>query len=609
MKTLISIVLTVLALAAPAHADWASDVTRLLDRLYEADQKSDPLGASIEGDRRFDHLWSDASAEGLADRLREYKTLHSRAQRLRAAMPEDPDPDRLIDLELAEFVLERVMSQARHHGEQTPMNQMWGPFIEYPQLPGRLSFTTEKHYRDYIKRLRALPAHLRDLETNLRAGLAAGRTPPRIVLRDVPQQAEAVAGDRFVDSPRDHPMYAPFRDPSSPAHLRVEALKVMRESVIPAWRAYADFIRDEYVPGARESLAAIALPDGEAFYADQVAYYTTTEMTPDEIHELGLSEVARIRSEMFGIIEETGFADEHGDLEGDALFAAFTEFLRTDERFYFDTPDELLAHYRDICKRMDAELPELFGRLPRLPYGVKALPDFVAPSAPTAYYYEGSLANGVAGYFMANTYNLAARPSYEGTALALHEAVPGHHLQGSLAQELAENGQHKWRTTLYFTPYGEGWGLYSERLGLEVGSDHPRGMYADPYDEFGRLSYEMWRAMRLVVDTGIHSKGWTRQEGIDYMVTNAGLSEANVIAEVDRYIAWPGQALGYKIGELFIRRLRARAEGQLQDAFDLRLFHDEVLSAGATTLPILERRIDAWIESRREMKYDPDDEM
>ncbi len=607
MKTTLTFALAVLLCAVPALADWGSDVTRLLDRLYEADRKSDPLGASIEGDRRFDHLWPDESEEGRDARLREYTSMHTRAQRLRESMPATPDPERLIDLEVAEFVLERVMSGARHHMEQLPLTQQSGPFVSYPQLPGRLRFTTEQHYEDYIRRLRALPAHLEDLETNLRAGLEAGRTPPRIVLRDVPAQANAVADNRFLDDPRAHPMYAPFLDPSSPAHLRTDALSAMKEDVIPAWRAFAAFLADEYVPGARESLGAVELPNGEAFYADQVAFYTTTEMTPDEIHQLGLAEVARIRTEMFGIIDETGFRDGRPGLDDDGLFAAFTEFLRTDDRFYFDTPAELLGHYRDICKRMDAELPTLFSRLPRLPYGVRALPDFVAPSAPTAYYYEGSLANGVSGTFMANTYNLRQRPSYEGIALALHEAVPGHHLQGSLAQELEELGQHKWRSTLYFTAFGEGWGLYSERLGLEVGSDHPRGMYADPYDEFGRLSYEMWRAMRLVVDTGIHSMGWSRERAIEYMKANAGLSEANVISEVDRYIAWPGQALGYKIGEIAIRRLRARAEAELKGAFDLRLFHDHVLAAGATPLPILERRIEDWIECQRGSVPDPDD--
>ncbi len=609
MKTILAAAFALLLTAVPASADWNSDVTRLLDRLYEADRKSDPLGASLDGDRRYDHLWSDVSEEGRAELLREYKTLFNRARRLRDAMPDDPDPDRLIDLEIAEFALERVMTNAIQKSEQLALTQQSGPLVSYPQLPGRLSFQTDKHYRDYIQRLRALPAHLEDLEANLRAGLEAGRTPPRVVLRDVPKQTQAVAGDRFLDFPREHPMYAPFLDPASPPHMRISALRVMRESVIPAWRDFADFITEEYVPDARESLASTDLPGGEAYYTAQIAFYTTTEMTPKQIHELGLKEVARIRAEMFEIIDETGFADEHSSLKGEELFDAFADFLRTDDRFYFETPDQLLTHYRDICKRMDAELPKLFTRLPRLPYGVKALPDFVAPSAPTAFYYPGSIENGVPGNFMANTHNLRQRPRYEGVALALHEAVPGHHLQNALAQELEELGQHKWRATLYFTAFGEGWGLYSERLGLEVGSDHPRGLYADPYDEFGRLSYEMWRAMRLVVDTGIHAMGWTRQRAIDYMLANSALTESNIISEVDRYIAWPGQALGYKIGEIYIRELREHASTELDSAFDLRLFHDHVLAAGATTLPILKRRVDAWIESRRDLIPDPDDDM
>lgn len=600
MKTLIGISVAALSLVATAHADWNDDVTRLLDRLYEADRKSSPVQASIQGDRRYDRLWPDVSEDGRARRYREYKSLLNQAERLRDDLPQNPHPDRLIDLEIAEFALARAASNARHHMEQLPLTQQSGPLVSYPQVPARLSFSAEEHYEDYLQRLLALPAHLSDTEANMRAGLEAGRTPARIVLRDLAKQADAVAGDRFLEAPTDHPMYAPFLDPASPPHLRADALVAMREHVIPAWRDFGEFLVDEYVPNARESLGASELPDGAAYYTDQIAFYTTTEMTPQEIHDLGRREVARIREAMFRVISETDFAADHTDLAGDALFEAFTEFLRTDDRFYFDTPDELLTHYRDICKRMDAELPKLFTRLPRLPYGVKALPDFVAPSAPTAYYYPGSIDNGVAGNFMANTYNLRQRPSYEGVALALHEAVPGHHLQNALAQELDERGLHTWRTTLYFTAFGEGWGLYSERLGLEVGSDHPRGMYADPYDEFGRLSYEMWRAMRLVVDTGIHAMGWSRERAIDYMTSNSGLSDANVVSEVDRYIAWPGQALGYKIGELFILDLRARAERELGSAFDLRHFHDEILAAGATTLPILERRITAWIDAQHQ---------
>jgi len=580
-----------------------------LDQLLAADRAASPLQASIDGDRASDTRWPDASPEAVDDRLRTWRRLRRDARGWLDERAAALTPQQRTTLELADFVLTLRIDEYRHRPEQTPLTQQTGPFVSYPQLPSRLAFSTEKHYLDYIQRLQTLPAHLKDLEANMRAGLEAGRTPPKIVLRGVAEQARAVAADRFMDDPTAHPMYAPFTPKGVPRHLKIKASVALRDFTIPAWRDFADFVTTEYIPGARESIAAADLPDGEDYYQLQIRRYTTLDLTAGEIHQTGLEEVARLKREMFAIINESGFADVHPGLEGDALFAAFTDFLRTDDRFYHDEPEDLLRHYRDICKRADAELLDFFTRLPRLPYGVRALPDFVAPSAPTAYYYGGSLETGVAGYFMANTYGLDQRPKYEAVALALHEAVPGHHLQTALAKELAAEGLHPWRSTLYFTGFGEGWGLYAERLGLEVGPDHPRGLYADPYDEFGRLSYEMWRAMRLVVDTGIHAKGWSRDRAIRYMKDNSALSETNIISEIDHYITWPAQALGYKLGELVIRDLRARAERELRSAFDLRLFHDHLLAAGSTTLPILERRVEEWIDSRRHLIPDPDDDM
>jgi len=604
-----------LAPAAPSTAHAQPDdalqrnIKGRLDQLLAADREAGPVGASIDGERAYDARWADVSREAVDDRLRTWRRLRRDIQGWLENSADNLAPQQRTTLELADFVLTLRIDEYRHRPEQTPLTQQSGPFVSYPQLPSRLAFTEEKHYLDYIQRLQNLPAHLKQLEANMRAGLEAGRTPPRVVLEGVPEQANAVADERFTDDPTAHPMYEPFRPASVPRHLKIEARVALRDLAIPAWRDFADFITNEYVPGARESIAAADLPDGDDYYQLQIRRYTTLDLAAEEIHQTGLGEVARIKREMMSIIEETGFAEDHPGLEGDDLFAAFAEFLRTDERFYHDEPEDLLRHYRDICKRMDAELPRLFTKLPRLSYGVRALPDFVAPTAPTAYYYGGSLEAGVPGYFMANTSKLDQRPKFEAVALALHEAVPGHHLQTALAKELAEQGLHPWRATLYFTGFGEGWGLYSERLGLEVGADHHRGLYADPYDEFGRLSYEMWRAMRLVVDTGIHAMGWSREQAIKYMKDNSALSEANVVSEVDRYIAWPAQALGYKLGELVIRDLRAKAERELGPAFDLRRFHDHALAAGSTTLPILERRVNEWIESRRDLIPNPDDDM
>jgi uncharacterized protein (DUF885 family) len=318
---------------------------------------------------------------------------------------------------------------------------------------------------------------------------------------------------------------------------------------------------------------------------------------------MGVSEVARIRAEMFRVIARTDFA-QRDTLKGDELFAAFVNHLRTEPRFYCQSPQELLTGYREIAKRIDGELPRLFGRLPRLPYGVRELPKFAAPASPTAFYYPGSLTGGVAGYFMANTYRLDQRPRYEMISLTLHEAMPGHHLQIALADEV--EGVHPFRRRLGYTAFVEGWGLYAERLGMEmfapIGKAEDaglgRGLFKDPYDDFGRLTYEMWRACRLVVDTGIHAKGWSRQQAIDFMKHNTALSELNIEREVDRYIAWPGQACAYKVGELAIRKMRAEAESALGDRFDLRAFHDHLLGAGALPLDVLQTRMERWTKSR-----------
>lgn len=580
-----------------ARAD--REILALLDAQLAADRAGDPVGASLAGDRRYDALWPDRSPAARSARRAEAADRLGRVRSILNSHAADLTPTRLVDARLLENRLASAVERARFFPEQLALTQQSGPFVGLPQFPARLTFTTRAHYEDYLTRLRTLGSYLDSIEADLRAGLAAGRTPPRVVLRGAPLQARAVADGRFRSHPEEHPMFAPFRGESAPEDLRKAARDLIVSDVLPAWQRFARFVEREYIPGCRETIGASELPDGPASYAAELRYHTTLDLSAEEIHQVGLAEVARIRTEMFAVIDETGFAGEHPGLAGEALFRAFTDDLRTDPRFYHKTAADLLRHYRDICKRMDAELPGLFGNLPRLTYGVKPLPDFIAPTAPTAYYYPGSLKNGVAGNFMANTSKLAQRPKYEAIALALHEAVPGHHLQGALAQELEETGLHEWRTTLYFTSFGEGWGLYSERLGLEVGSDHPRGMYADPYDEFGRLSYEIWRAMRLVVDTGIHAMGWTRDEAIAYMKANSALSDANIVSEVDRYIAWPGQATGYKIGELFIRDLREKAENELGDRFDLRAFHDRLLSAGSTTLPVLGERIDTWIHEMR----------
>jgi len=354
------------------------------------------------------------------------------------------------------------------------------------------------------------------------------------------------------------------------------------------------FVRDEYLPKCRDSIGASDMKDGKEWYAHQLRVHTTTDHGAQDIHETGLAEVARIRAEMMRVIARTDWhaADPaRAALDEDARFAAFIAYLRTDPRFYTKSAEELLARYREVCKRIDPKLPALFKTLPRLTYGVREIPRFMAPAQTTAYYQPGSPERGEPGYFYANTYALEQRPTYEFVPLSLHEAVPGHHFQIALAQEL--EGVREFRKDLDSTAYTEGWALYAERLGIEM------GLFGDPYDDFGRLLYEMWRATRLVVDTGIHAFGWSRERAIEYMRTNTALSELNIVNEVDRYIGWPGQATGYKIGELEIRALRAKTEDALGKDFDIRLFHDAILLEGPLPLDVLAQKIDAWIEGEK----------
>jgi uncharacterized protein (DUF885 family) len=371
-----------------------------------------------------------------------------------------------------------------------------------------------------------------------------------------------------------------FDDPTwQPIAAQLRA--AIGSSVVPAYQRLADFLRDEYLPACRGPIAATALPDGRSFYRDRVQRFTTLDLSPEEIHQTGLRENSRIRAEMEAIRTAVKFA---GDLP------AFLEHLRTDPKFYAKTPEQLLKEVALILKRADGRLPELFGRLPRIPYGIREVPAYVAPQTTAAYYWPPATDGTRAGFYYVNTYNLSSRPLYQLEALSLHEAVPGHHLQLALQAELAD--LHPISRQSNMTAFIEGWALYSERLGKEI------GFYQDPYQDFGRLSMEAWRASRLVVDTGIHWLGWSRQQAIEYMRDNTALSEHNIVAEVDRYIGWPGQAVAYKTGELAISRLRSQAEQRLGDRFDLRSFHDRVLEAGAIPLTLLEERVNQWIDSQ-----------
>jgi len=585
----------------PPPPDRSAELWRLLNEHVDHLMRMDPVwtGSQLADDRYRDRL-PDASPEATEGNHRE---LVARLERLRALDRADwTDEDRL-DAELLAYDLELAIAGHRFHVEQMPVASIRGPQYWLPRLGSFAPVRTGAQREDYVDRLGGVARLIDQQIAQMRLGMASGRVPPRVIVEPAVEQALAQCSEAIAADPRRSPFYAPFRRVEAGDELARAARATIEVAIVPAYRKLATFLEEEYLPACRETVGASEGAGGPARYEHAIREHTTLELTADEVHRIGLDEVARIRREMLETIARTDFPG-NDSLEGDALLEAFFEYLRTNERFYHDDPEALLAGYRNIAKLIDPELPLLFETLPRLPYGVRAIAEFAAKSSPTAYYYPGSLEGGQAGYFMANTYALDQRPTYDMTALTLHEAVPGHHLQIALAQEM--EGVHPYRNLSRYTAYVEGWALYAERLGLEVGSvatpewaeddGEYRGLYANPYQDFGRLNFEMWRAMRLVVDTGLHAKGWTRRRAIDYMLANSGNTKLDTANEVDRYIGWPGQALGYKLGELKIRELRGRAGSALGDAFDVRAFHEVVLGAGALPLPVLERRVERWID-------------
>lgn len=462
-----------------------------------------------------------------------------------------------------------------------PLDGWWDFHASFAETPNRTNFRSIQDYERYIERMSAYGDHTDQYITRLRDAIQKGWVRPRVILDNYIPTIEALITDpstsRFME---------PFtRFPNSVTQedrmrLHQSGLTAVTDVVIPAYTRFSDFMRNEYYPAAPEAIAISDVPGGRAYYEHLVRYYTSLDITPDEVHQIGLSEVARIRREMDEVIATTNF---------EGSFDEFTHYLRTDPKFYAQSKEELLQYTALILKRMDGELPRLFKRLPRAPYGLREVPDYMAPRMTTAYYNSPAADGTRAGFYFVNTYDLPSRPLYEVEALSFHEAVPGHHLQLALQQELGD--LPRFRQQGGYTVFVEGWALYSERLGLEL------GFYTDPYSNFGRLSYEMWRALRLVVDTGMHYKGWSRQEAIDFMAANSALTLLNISNEVDRYIFWPGQALAYKTGEIKIRQLRELAEKELGPKFDIREFHDVILRNGSITLEVLEEEVQNWLRN------------
>lgn len=550
---------------------------------WETQLRNYPAWATYLGDHRYDSLLTDHSAEAQARRSAQTRSFLERV----SAIPLDglSGADSL-NHRLFRRMLEDALAGEVFRDELMPITQQGGPPSDFAELPTFHPMRNAGDVATYLARLRAFPQMIDQIILNMQEGMKAGLLPARVTMEMVLPQIDAllvrdpglsILAIRAADLPAD--LSFAERD-----RLAGDIRRTVRDAVMPSYRKLHRFIRDRYLRDCRSNVGIWALPDGAARYEYLVRHYTTTEMTPAEIHELGKQEVGQIRSQMRQVLNTLAY---RGSLED------FMNALRINPRFYYSTPEELMQGFRAILSKMDQKLPELFGRLPKQGYDLKELEAFRAPSAPAAYYYGAPDDGSRPGYFYVNTYRVDTRPKYTMEALAYHEAVPGHHLQLTIQQELDDLPD--FRRHGGYTAFVEGWGLYSEQLPKEV------GMYADPYSEFGRLTFDAWRAVRLVVDTGIHHFKWTREQAIAYMKKNTALSDVDIVSEVERYIAWPGQALAYKIGQIKISELRTLAQQTLRANFDIRAFHDELLSEGALPLDLLAQKMNRWMmaEERR----------
>lgn len=554
----------------------------LTEAAWEYQLREDPLFATYTGDHRYDALLPQSSPADYERRLAHDREI---AEQLAAIPRAELPPAEQVNYDIFARLNRERIAEYEFKTYLMPITNRSGFYIDFPELPRELTFRTVEDYENYISRLKAFPVYTEQNIALMREGIQQGMTLPAEVLRGYDDPIKA----QIVTDAAKSPLFAPFAKfpeaigQEEQARLTAAGREAILKSIVPAYEQLQKFMRDEYVPAARGTVGASGLPNGREFYRHRVRRFATLDLTPEQVHETGLAEVKRIRAEMGEIVKKLKF---DGDVD------AFVEHLRTDPKFYPTTADQLLRETSFVLKRIDGQLPTLFKTLPRTPYGVREVPAYIAPQTTTAYYLPPAGDGSRAGFYYVNTYNLASRPLYEIEALSLHEAVPGHHLQIALQQELTDVPPY--RRFAGFTAFVEGWGLYAERLGLEI------GCYDDPYSDFGRLSYEMWRACRLVVDTGVHYLGWTRQQAIDFMAANSALTLHNITTEVDRYISWPGQAVAYKLGELKIRELRKLAETELGAKFDVREFHDAVLLGGAVPLDVLEANVRAYIAREKE---------
>jgi uncharacterized protein (DUF885 family) len=555
----------------------------LLAAEWDYDMQQSPAEASSLGDRRWNDRWPDDSFEAFTRRHQHNQELLVRLDKIdRAAL----SPADQLNYDLFRKRTTEGIEGFKFHGYLLRLNQRGG-IQTTDELADSLRFQTLKDYQDWITRLRSFPVLLDQNIALMRQGIKERIVHPKVIMQRIPAQIDK----QIVADPTQSGFYRPFRhfpkeiSAADQQRLQQEARQAIEQQIVPAFKKFKEFFVSEYLPACFDQVGIWQMPNGGERYAFAARHYTTTNATPEEIHQTGLKEVARIRAEMDQIIQQTGFKGSRDE---------FFKFLRTDPQFYYKTPEELFDAYKVLAKTVDPNLVRVFRTLPREPYGVEAIPEAVAPDTTAAYYRPGAADGSRAGTYFVNLYRPETRPKWEMTALTLHESVPGHHLQIARAHEMGE--QPMFRRFAGYTAYVEGWGLYAESLGEDM------GLYNDPYSKFGELTYQMWRAVRLVVDTGIHVKHWTRDQAIQYFMENAPKAELDIVNEIDRYIAWPGQALAYKMGELKIKELRAHARQELGSQFDLREFHDVVLGSGPVPLDILSRQVDRWVAEKKGQK-------
>ena len=563
-----------------------NDLHKLFEDYFEASLQLNPLKASAIGDHRYDHLYPNAiSVEHRQKSRVHYQNYLNRLSNI--DYRELSDEDRL-SYDLLQYDLQIALAGREYPSHLLPINQMYAAPAMFAKLGSGADvhlFKTTKDYDNFLQRIDGFCIWVETAISNMQEGIARGIVQPRLLIEKTLPQLQA----HLPDDPEESVFYKPIRNmpDSIPEADRRRLTQTYRttiiEKIFPAYRELHDFLRDGYLPHCRESVGISEIPGGHEWYKHDIRFHTTTDMTANEIHQLGLNEVKRISIEMEKVRKQVGF---------DGSLKKFFTHLREDERFYYDSANDLMARYAAMKIEIDAKLPTLFGRLPKADYELRIIEPYREVTATTAHYQRSSADGSRPGVFYVNTYNLKARPKYTMMALSLHEANPGHHFQIAIQQELEDLPRFR-RFGSYYNAYIEGWALYAESLGEEM------GFYRDPYDYFGKLTYEMWRALRLVVDTGLHAKGWTRQEAVHFMLARSSLTETNINAEVDRYIAWPAQALSYKIGELKIHELRRTAQSELKENFDLKAFHDHILANGSLPLSILEKRTHEWIISRK----------